>query len=211
MPDTPRDRLDPARWEQLWQRLGAAAPGNSFGLLQAAYDEPSRHYHGARHILACLAHLDTHRALAERPDVVELALWLHDLVYDSRRQDNEAASALQARAWLAEAGLARLADAVEAMILATCHQQPATSADEALVVDLDLAILASPQPIYQRYESDVRREYAWVPGPLFRAGRAKLLQQLLAMPHLYQRPELAAQWEAPARANLQRALAQLQD
>lgn len=213
MPDqrhTPDRQLDPSRWQLLWQRLGGNAPLDSFSQLQAAYRHPSRHYHGEQHILACLAHLDRHRRLAAHPDQIELALWLHDLVYDSRRQDNEAASAELARCWLTQAGLAALAPRIEALILATCHQATAGDPDEALLVDIDLAILASPAPVYARYEADVRAEYAWVAEPLFRAGRARLLHQLLAMPRLYQRDELASDWEKPARKNLAAALARLQ-
>ncbi len=210
-PNQPPRQLDPIRWQQLWLRLGGSAPENSFVELQAAYRQPSRHYHGEQHILACLTHLDRHRALAAQPDLLELALWLHDLVYDSRRQDNEAASAEQARRWLEQAGLETLAAKIEALILATCHQAPATSPDEALLVDIDLAILASAPAVYARYEADVRAEYAWVPEPLFRAGRARLLREFLAMPRLYQRDELAAGWEKPARENLAAALSRLED
>ena len=49
-----------------------------------------------------------------------------------------------------------------------------------------------------------------MPKPLFRAGRARLLRQLLAMPALYHHAPLAAQWEVPARRNLQAALAALE-
>lgn len=213
MPDQRRNQdrqLDPTRWQQLWQRLGGNAPADSFHELQAAYRHQSRHYHGEQHILACLAHLDRFERLATHPEQIELALWLHDLVYDSRRQDNEAASARQARLWLEQAGLHALAPRIEALILATCHQATAGDPDQALLVDIDLAILASPAPVYARYEADVRPEYAWVAEPLFRAGRAQLLRQLLAMPRLYQRDELASDWEKPARENLAASLARLQ-
>ena len=96
------------------------------------------------------------------------------------------------------------------MILATRHQQPPTDSDAALVVDIDLSILGSTTQVYAGYEAAVRQEYAWVPEPLFRAGRARLLRQLLAMPALYHHAPLAAQWEAPARRNLQAALAALE-
>ena len=98
---------------------------------------------------------------------MELALWTHDLVYDTRRQDNEAASAERACQWLADAGLAAHAEALREMILATRHQQPSTDSDAALVVDIDLSILGSTAQVYAGYEEAVRQEYAWVPEPLF--------------------------------------------
>ncbi|MES2819700.1 MAG: hypothetical protein V4812_12035 [Pseudomonadota bacterium] len=194
------------RWNDLWQRLGGAAPADSFAQLLAAHGEPHRHYHGAAHIEACLGHFDTWRHLASNPDRVELALWTHDLVYDTRRQDNEAVSAEQACAWLAQAGLARHAPALREAILATCHKTPPQDPDAALVVDLDLSILASPPAGYARYEAAIRAEYAWVPEPLFRAGRSQLLRHLLALPQLYLHPPLAERWEGPARDNLRLAL-----
>lgn len=203
--------LSEPRWRELWQRLGSDAPDGSFAELLAAYSEPQRHYHSHVHITACLRHFDEWRHLAEQPDQVELALWTHDLVYDTRRHDNEAASAERTAQWLRQADLERYVTPVSELILATCHQQPAQGADAALVVDIDLAILAAPATVYAEYESAVRAEFAWVPEPLFRAGRSKVLRHLLEMPALYQHEALARRWERPARENLQQALAALQD
>lgn len=200
--------LDAGRWQALWGDLGAAPPSGSFEQLVKAYGAPQRHYHGAAHILACLEHLDRWKALCAQPAQAELALWTHDLVYDTRRQDNEAASAALTAGWLQQAGIGQHAAAVSQMILATTHQAPATG-DAALVVDIDLSILATPAEVYDGYCAAVRAEFAWVPEPLFRQGRARLLESLLQMPRLYQRAELAASWEAPARANLQRELTAL--
>ncbi|HLD65106.1 MAG TPA: hypothetical protein VJA19_03590 [Pseudomonas sp.] len=208
---THASRLTESRWNQLWQRLGGAAPVGSFAQLLTAYGEPQRAYHTAAHIDACLGHFDAWRALAVHPDRVELALWTHDLVYDTQRQDNEAASAAQTCAWLGQAGLAEHAPEVEELILATRHQQAPSEPDAALVVDLDLSILASPPESYGRYEAAIRAEFAWVPEPLFRVGRGKVLRHLLDMPRLYQHPPLAERWEQPARDNLRRALAKLGD
>ncbi|HBO7446616.1 hypothetical protein ACLI4A_29795, partial [Pseudomonas aeruginosa] len=131
-------------------------------------------------------------------------------VYDTQRQDNEAASAASTEHWLDQAGLAALRPALRELIMATCHQAPPGDADAALVVDIDLAILAAPAPVYARYEADVRAEYAWVPEPLFRAGRGKLLRQLLEQPALYHCEPLRQRWEAAARANLRGALERLE-
>ncbi|MBB4867321.1 putative metal-dependent HD superfamily phosphohydrolase [Pseudomonas nitritireducens] len=195
--------FDPQRWESLWRQLGSTPPPGSFAALERHYGGADRHYHGTQHILACLAHLDRLRDLARHPAQVELALWLHDVIYDTRRQDNEAASAQLAREWLADAGLDRHGDALQALILATCHQAGGLAEDAALVADIDLSILASTPPVYAQYQAAVRREYAWVPEALFNAGRAKVLRQLLDQPQLYQLPSLRQDWEAPARKNLE--------
>lgn len=203
--------LSELRWQALWTRLGSTPPIGSFAELNAAYGGADRHYHNASHIEACLGHLDRWRHLAADADLVELALWTHDLVYDTRRQDNEAASAEQACHWLQAAGLNAKSAALHDMILATRHQDAPSDPDAALVVDIDLSILAVNTALYADYETAVRSEYAWVPEPLFRAGRAKLLRQLLAAPTLYQHAALATLWEESARHNLSAALAVLED
>lgn len=202
-------RLDPARWDALWQRLGGTAPAGSFAELEAAYGEPQRHYHSDEHIAACLAHFDAWQHLAERPEQVELALWTHDLVYDTRRQDNEAASAERTAAWLRGTGLDRHAEPLRQLILATRHQDIPEDNDAALVVDIDLSILATPPDTYAGYERAIRAEYAWVPEPLFKAGRGKILRHLLDLPRLYQHAPLAERWEQRARENLAEALERL--
>ncbi len=78
------------------------------------------------------------------------------------------------------------------------------------LVELALWTHAAPAPVYARYEADVRAEYAWVPEPLFRAGRGKLLRQLLEQPALYHCEPLRQRWEAAARANLRGALERLE-
>jgi predicted metal-dependent HD superfamily phosphohydrolase len=203
--------LEEARWSALWRRLGSSAPTDSFTELSAAYGEPHRHYHSAAHIAACLKHFDEWAGLAQQPELVELALWTHDLIYDTHRQDNEAASAERACAWLNAAGLEHHTGKVRELILATHHQEVPEDSDAALTVDIDLGILATDPATYANYERAIRAEYAWVPEPLFRAGRSKLLQHLLAMPRLYQHPPLAERWEAPARLNLAQALRALAD
>lgn len=198
-----------SRWQTLWQALGGSAPAGSFAELSAAYGGADRHYHSAAHIEACLAHLQRWRYLAGDGDLVELALWTHDLVYDTQRHDNEAVSAERACQWLQAAGLEDKAPALRTMILATRHQEAPQNNDAALVVDIDLSILAAEESVYAGYEAAVRAEYAWVPEPLFRAGRARLLRQLLEMPALYHHAPLAMLWEEPARSNLQAALVAL--
>jgi len=64
-----------------------------FADLFARYTAADRRYHDIRHIDACLRLLDSVHGLARHPDFVELAIWFHDAVYDSRRSNNEESSA----------------------------------------------------------------------------------------------------------------------
>ena len=55
----------------------------------------------------------------------------------------------------------------------------------------------------------MRREYAHVPDEAFRAGRAAILRDLLAKPHLFHTAYAREHWEASARGNAEREVAQL--
>jgi len=97
---------------------------------------------------------------------------------------------------------ARIAE-VERLVLLTAGQDVAPGdANGSVLCDADLAVLASPPAAYAAYASAVREEYRHVPDEAFAAGRAAVLERLLALPALYRLPELAERWTAPARANL---------
>ena len=167
-------------------------------LLKARYAEPHRHYHTLEHIEHCLREFDP--ALAADPEAVELAIWFHDAVYDTRRSDNEEKSAALLLELMPDAKRAA------AMILVTKHHKASTP-DEALLVDVDLAILGQPREAFDRYEKQIREEYAWVPSLIFRAKRASILRGFLDRPFIYGTEAFRAKYEEAARANLLRSLA----
>ena len=167
-------------------------------LLKARYAEPHRRYHTLEHIEHCLAEFDPRQA--REPEAVELAIWFHDAVYDTRRSDNEERSA----AWLLE--LMPEAKRAAELILVTKHHRASTP-DEALLVDVDLAILGQPKERFDRYEQQIREEYAWVPGLIFRKKRREILRGFLERPFIYGTEAFRAKYEEAARANLLRSLA----
>jgi predicted metal-dependent HD superfamily phosphohydrolase len=185
--------------------------------LVAAYTAPGRHYHDLHHIEALLGLADACAdAIADR-DAVEAAIWFHDAIYDTRRNDNEERSAALAEARLAgTAGAERIAR-IAAMIRATAgHSRPdfpdvAAAHDCALFLDMDLSILGSPEADFDAYEAAVRREYGWVSEPQWRQGRRAVLAGFLARPSIYATPRFQASHEAAARHNLMRAIARLDE
>ncbi|MFE9654188.1 metal-dependent phosphohydrolase [Micromonospora sp. NPDC006431] len=204
------------RWRDAARAAGAVDPAAVAGAgvrLLAGWQEPHRHYHTVAHLRAVLDVVDAYAGEARRPELVRLAAWCHDAVYDPRAggDANERASAELAGELLAGLGLP--ADAVaevrRLVLLTAGHAVRADDPDGELLCDADLAILTAPTDRYDRYAAAVRREYAHVPDPAFRAGRAAVLAGLLALPALYRLPEPHARWEEPARANLTRELAAL--
>lgn len=197
-------------WHDTWQLLGAQAPGDELGAVLAAWGEPQRHYHDRRHLRECLAHWAAWRGLAEHPGEVGLAVWYHDAVYDPQAKDNEQRSAEWAARVVHEATLGDdVAGRVTALILATCHDVPLHGADARLLSDIDLAILGAAPNRFDGYDADVRREYAWVPEPLYRQKRCEVLQQFLHRERIYQTQPAFDALEGQARINLAAAVARL--
>lgn len=198
--------FDPNRWASLTQRLDLPPSLEMFETLQRLHAQRHRHYHTAQHITACLQHLDTRRSLTNRHDLIEIAIWFHDAVYKPLSKTNEADSAAMACGFLDGHLPSCDVKTVETMILLTQTHGQTDDPDTALMLDIDLSILATPADVYDRYTLDVRREYRWVPGPMFRKGRAKMLRHFLAMDRIYKTETLRREWDALARVNMAREL-----
>ncbi|GEL44122.1 hypothetical protein MEX01_47130 [Methylorubrum extorquens] len=210
MDDRMNDRInDPwrARFDELWGRtVRADGAEAAWRALDAGYGETGRHYHGWRHIADLLEGHDAVRALPDFAgldhDAIDLAIFFHDAVYDTARTANEwrsAALLLTHAGPAAESGPIR---AAEAMIQATAAHAPSDDAATRLMLDLDLAVLGAPRPVYEAYAAAIRREYAVVPEAAWRFGRAGVLERFLARPDLYQTRPFRDRFETAARANL---------
>jgi predicted metal-dependent HD superfamily phosphohydrolase len=202
-------------WDDLALRKGCDAPAAAAtrAALLRAYGEPHRHYHTLDHVASLLMLLDRHADAGSDRDTLILAILFHDAIYDPSRQDNEAASAAFAASHLTRLGFSEdLVGKVVRCILATRHGQEGTAlddADVALLLDLDLSILAAPPDLYGSYAQAIRREYAQVPDALYRVGRGRVLEGFLARDRIYLTERLRALWEEPARNNLTAELAEL--
>lgn len=197
-----------ATWARAWGAAGARSSGADLrDVLLRRYAEPQRKYHTLQHLRECLELFDTVRQLPAHPAEVELALWFHDAIYDLKRSDNEERSADLAQAsLLADGASPEVASRVAALILATRHTSVPRDPDERLVVDIDLAILGASEERFAEYERQIRDEYVFVPGWLFRRKRRAVLRTFLDRPQIYATPHFAALYEARARANLAKAI-----
>jgi predicted metal-dependent HD superfamily phosphohydrolase len=200
------------RWESVWKNLGArTVPQDIFDELIRAYSSPDRFYHTLAHIEDCLHIFHQTKSLAAHPEEVELAIWFHDAVYDSKRNDNEHKSAEWARVTIDRLGMNNIAGRIYDLILATRHTGSATDNDAQLLVDVDLSILGREPDVFWRYEANIRKEYAWVPEPLFRQKRAEILHRFLDRPSIYFHKEYREHFEQKARINLGQACAKLSE
>jgi predicted metal-dependent HD superfamily phosphohydrolase len=205
--------------ERCWRALAArrtwAEPAATAVLeeMVRAYGEPHRHYHTLDHIAALIALFDRHGAGLAKPDTVALAILFHDVVYDPARNDNEEASASFATERLEALGLSPETTAeVARFVRATSHGQGSEPIDAeglALLLDLDLSILAAEPAEYRAYAQAIRREYAFVPDVLYRPGRRRVLEGFLKRERIYRTDRLAALWERSAQVNLAAEVADL--
>jgi predicted metal-dependent HD superfamily phosphohydrolase len=170
--------------------------------LLVAWDRPG--YHDLLHLTEVLDRLDQLAAAGAGFDrtVVGLAAWFHDAVYEGAEDDEE-----RSARWAEKALPPTYAGEVARPVRMTTHHRP-DEGDPAgcALSDADLAILAAPRERYDAYVAGVRADFAHVGDADFRAGRAAVLADLAAKPHLFHTAQGRGLWEAQARANLEREL-----
>ena len=135
-----------------------------------------------------------------------LAACAHDVVYDAQPGEDEKASARWVRLRLGQCGLAAACvDRVASAVLATAaHASPEHDIMFDLLFDADLAILAAPDHVYDRYVAGVRMEYSSLDDDAWQRGRARVLEDLAARQSLFFTAAARARWEATARRNIDR-------
>ncbi|MGO1736537.1 MAG: DUF4031 domain-containing protein [Leucobacter sp.] len=223
-----REMVQPARrreflvteWGRLAELAGVSESGTTFDRwhhlgaeLIERWNEAHRTYHDERHLEDVLLSLDQLATRGERvASSTLLAAWFHDAVYQGVTGEDEEASAQIAARTLAELGLPdALVLEVRDLIVATTPTFVHTSVSEPLahLLDADLSIFASSDARYEKYALAVRSEYAHVPEPLFREGRAGILRGYIDQPTIYRTEAALTLWERRARENLAREIAAL--
>jgi predicted metal-dependent HD superfamily phosphohydrolase len=200
-------------WNELLSDDDVPAADALAGLqrILSGYSGRGRHYHNLVHLEALLGWVDRLEDQLTDPVALRWAILYHDIIYKSRRKDNETASAAVARKEMSRFGLQEdLISRVEDMINRTQHHDgEGADADTRLMLDMDLSILGTTPEIYQEYTAQVRREYRWVPAILYRKGRAAVLKSFLERDRIYFSDYFYNNFEAAARQNLQRELDRL--
>lgn len=191
-----------------WDPLAGGAPAALVQAALAGYRGSARAYHNVEHLqemLTACAQVERDIGFASPREVFVAALF-HDAVYDPTRNDNEAKSAELALETLQNCAIEVNGDRVRELILKTAqhgkHAPRDDNDDESLFLDADMGILAAPAERYRAYMQAIRQEYAHVPDELFRAGRKRFVDIVLASPAIYLSPYFRARLEAAARANV---------
>jgi predicted metal-dependent HD superfamily phosphohydrolase len=193
--------------------LGVAmSPANSvFEELVARYGEDGRYYHTLDHVREVLQVGQQLQTLARDFKAIQLAIWFHDVIYDPRAADNEERSADYADQALAQLGIpaATVASVHRLILITKTHETAVADIDGHIILDADLATLGASPAQYDAYCQAIRREYAFVPEPEYRLGRAHILNRFLERPRLYHTQLIFEQRERQARQNMAREIAAL--
>jgi len=176
------------------------------------YHSPMRYYHTFDgHIYSCIQEFMFLQKSTEYYHEIGLALFFHDAIMNFNASDNEQRSADFASETLVEIGISNpVIKTVTELILATKHDAAPSSQAEKYIIDIDLAIFGQNSEIFDAYEKNIRKEYAFVAQEEFCHRRAAILQQFLDRPSIYSSEEFFERYEKTARENLCRSIAKLQ-
>ena len=195
-----------AQWVSLASRYASDSSTieSLFNSIVEHYSAKNRAYHNLSHIQSLLSLSESLMDKIQNRDALYFAIWFHDVIYDTKRSDNEEKSAEFAVEALAGLGVPeRTVATTREMILATKHHRADDlSWDMKAFLDLDISILGAPEEIYKEYSRAIRKEYSWVPGFLYRKGRMKVLNDFLERERIYNTEEIRARYESQARHNI---------
>jgi len=162
------------------------------------HTKSTRHYHRLTH----LEHIYQELEMLEVTPLLEFATFYHDIVYDASQNDNEEQSAFLAQKRLAELNVEKeLNKKVFQLIIETKTHQASTK-ENSLFLDADLAILGATEATYTNYTQQVRKEYAIYDDATYFRGRKKVLKMFLDKDRIYKSKHFHDKYEKQARVNI---------
>ena len=188
----------------LWNRIGGIGDSNKeFEKILLSYSEPQRHYHTLNHIKKCLDEFDSAKDLMDNPDLVEFAIWYHDIIYNPKSKDNEEKSAELAYNICKYAKLSKeFGNSIKRLILTTKHDKIPKKMDAKFLIDIDLSSLGGSTKEVCENEENIRREYFFSSQEIYREGRRKILQKFLDRERIYSTNFFRDKYELKARKNI---------
>ena len=166
--------------------------------LIASYSRHDRHYHTLEEIYhICKTVTDFG---LQSCDQLELAVWFHRAVFYPERSDNEERSAELCGEFIRMGGV-QGCDRVVEYVRATGMFLPITNdPTELLLLDLTLAILGHPRPLYISYCSQIRKECSYRTS--YPKCRLAFVSMLLGRDQIYHTERVRERCELTARENL---------
>ncbi|MBR9882630.1 HD domain-containing protein [Marinobacterium lacunae] len=207
--------MNAERFQRLWGRnvrpeSSAWSAEDVYAYLDKQYRHPCRSYHDSGHVDQCLGWFDRYSDTVDDADAVELAIWFHDACYSPNPQGHEERSAKLFSVMAADGMDSERKQRIIDMIGYTTHTREPGSAEEALLVDIDLASFCRPWHQYLIDTAKCKAEKEQVPDLDFYQGQIRFLEGLLKRNSFYFSPPFREHHEQDARANITRILALLE-
>ena len=197
-------------YADLLERIGFPVEivNNHWENLEKAYSNSSRHYHNIKHLTEMIDCFETYKSNLQFPDEVLYALFYHDYIYSSTRNDNELKSAEYAIELLPENSTVNKQIILD-MILSTKDHVCLGVEDENWLIDFDLKVLSKAPEDYKIYANQIRKEFSIYPDLLYNPGRKKALKHFLEKEFMYQTDIFRKDFELKARINIQEEIDKL--
>jgi len=202
--------LQKSRFCALWNQCRISDDGEDAGDIWASlfghFAEAHRHYHDDKHMTHCLTELDAAHLLMDSADVVEMALWFHDAIYNPGAPDNEQRSADLFEHFARGSLNSDFIEEVRGAILDTTHQRLPTATNARYVVDIDLSSFGLPWQAFMADSHALRKEQKHLSDEEFFPKKCAFLHSLLARTSIYSTDYFRDRYEAVARSNISRYL-----
>lgn len=197
------------RFIMLWQHLSIDSSHpkiieDIWNNITSRYSEPSRFYHTREHIIYCLNQLDNAKNQILDKQTVELAIWFHDIVFDTKAEDNEKKSALLFQK-LAEVQLPEnIIKKVSELIIATMHTDKPADKDQAFLVDIDLSSIAGTWEHFTEDNNKLRKEVSHLSEQEYCQNKISFFNMLLQRERIYFTDYFYETCEFNARQNIEK-------
>jgi len=170
------------------------------------YAMPDRRYHNLNHLRQCLEQFDLARQLIPTPDVVEMALWFHDVIYVPGASDNESRSAEFFLDLVSSVFPTEFCHKVVTLILATTHKVIPTDLDACYTVDIDLSSFGFEWQDFLIDSDHLRQERMDLPDVAYFEAHTRFLNILRARQRIFQTDFFYQRYEKIAANNIDRLL-----
>ena len=193
------------RWIDFWFARGAHRnlAEDAYQRLEKAYTAAGRYYYNFDHIRYRLQLLDQIE-IDRQNEQVELALW-----YNRVEHDDEELSAIFAQNDLLRLWRPAILWFAVPNIIRTKHSGNARSPNSKLRCDIDLASYGESWERFDANNKAIRQEFFRKEEGTFWQERVEFFQTLLVRSNIYYLRFFRDRYEAQARRNLTRAIAQL--
>lgn len=132
--------------------------------LMSEYGSLDRFYHNWKHIEECIEQFARVKNRLDEPDVVEMAIYFHDIVYNVQRDDNESVSSVFFHAAAIKCKDTDFRDKVTKMIRETKwfgNRYPKNiDGDMEYMHDIDYSIFAADLDRFLEYDAGIAQEYS---------------------------------------------------